>query len=145
MRQQAMIEMSGYLSKDGELRQTRDGRAVLALTMPYTRRKRNQQTGDYQDAAPTVWAQFTLWDEAALHFADRMKKGTPVTVKGIPSLRTWEKDGRSGVNLEIEFPQVAIVLEAPRQQREQQPASQQTADDAWATPGDWSRMDDTPF
>ncbi len=146
MRQQAIIEMTGYLSRDAELRRTRDGQPVLGLTMPYTRRRRNQQTNEYEDAAPTVWAQFALWGDAALHNADRMRKGTPVTVKGIPALKAWEKDGRSGVNLEIEFAEVAIVAEAPRQeQRSQQGfAPQQTpAEDAWVTPGAFG--DDTPF
>lgn len=141
MRPQATIEMTGYLSKDGELRQTQNGRAVLGLTMPYTRRRRNPQTNDYEDAAPTVWAQFAIWDEAATRYADSMKKGTPVKVKGIPALRSWEKDGRSGVSLEIEFAEVAIVAEAPRQVPAPQQA--QTYEDAWATPGAFG--DDTPF
>ena len=146
MRPQATIEMAGYLSKDGELRQTRDGRAVLGLTMPYTRRRRIGQSNDFEDAAPTLWARFAIWDEAATAFAERLRKGTPVKVKGIPSLRTWEKDGRSGVNLEIEFAEVSTVAEVPRQAREQQQSSPQRAEeDAWATPGAWGPMDDTPF
>lgn len=145
MRPQATIEMTGYLSKDGELRQTRDGRAVLGLSMAYTRRRRIGQSNDFEDAAPTLWARFALWDEAATQFADRMRKGTPVKVKGIPELRTWEKDGRSGVNLEIQFAEVSIVAEV-LQSRGGAPAQQaQAADaaDAWATPGAWG--DDTPF
>ena len=74
-----------------------------------------------------------------------MRKGTPVKVKGIPELRTWEKDGRSGVNLEIQFAEVSIVAEV-LQSRGTAPAPQtQAADavDAWATPGAWG--DDTPF
>ena len=146
MRPQATIEMTGFLSKDAELRQTRDGRPVLGLTMPYTRRRKNQQTNAYEDAAPTVWAQFALWDDTALQYADRMRKGTPVTVKGIPALKLWEKDGRSGVNLEIEFAQVAIVADVPRQQPPQDQggfAPQSQAEDAWVTPGAFG--DDTPF
>lgn len=144
MRQQAVIEMTGYLSKDGELRQTSNGQPVLGLTLPYTRRRRNPQTNEYEDAAPTLWARVPVWGDAALHFADRMRKGTPVHVKGIPELKTWEKDGRSGVNLEITFAEVSIVLEPPRQPRDaaQQPSPQE---DAWATPGAWGPIDETPF
>lgn len=146
MRQQALIEMDGYLSKDGELRYTRDNRAVLGMSMAFTRRKRNQ-AGEWEDAGPSLWAQFALWDDAAEANADRLVKGTPVHVKGIPELRTWEKDGRHGVNLEILFAQVSIVADAPRreQSQAQEPWSQPTADpaDAWATPGAFG--DDTPF
>jgi single-strand DNA-binding protein len=140
MRQQALIEIDGYLSKDGELRHTRDGRAVLGMSVAYTRRKRNQ-AGDWEDAGPTLWARFALWDDAAQAFADRMVKGTPVHVKGIPELRTWEKDGRHGVNLEILFAQVSIVADVPR--REQQQAQQGDPADAWAEPG--TSWDETPF
>ncbi|WP_433584577.1 single-stranded DNA-binding protein [Microbacterium hydrocarbonoxydans] len=145
MRQQAVIEMTGYLAKDGELRRTRDQRAVLGLTMAYTRSRRNPQTNQYEDVGETLWARFALWDDAATQYADRMRKGTPVKVKGIPELRTWEKDGRSGVNLEIQFAEVSIVAEV-LQPRSASPAPQaQTSDaaDAWSTPGAWG--DDTPF
>jgi single-strand DNA-binding protein len=147
MRQQAIIEMSGYLAKDGELRSTRDGRSVLGLTMAYTRSRRNLQTNQYEDVGETLWARFALWDDAATAYADRLVKGTPVKVKGIPELRTWEKDGRSGVNLEIQFAEVSIVAEVLKA-RDGGPAPQaqstaETTADAWATPGAWG--DDTPF
>jgi single-strand DNA-binding protein len=145
MRQSAIIEMNGYLAKDGELRQTRDGRAVLGLTMAYTRSRLNKQTNQYEDVGETLWARFALWDEAATSYVERLRKGTPVRVKGIPELRLWEKDGRSGVNFEIQFAEVAIVAEVSKQARDAGPAQQQPAAeaDAWATPGAWG--DDTPF
>lgn len=147
MRQEAIIEMTGYLSKDGELRQTQSGQSVLGLTLPYTRRRFDKDKNDYVDAAPTLWARVAVWGDAALHFADRMRKGTPVHVKGIPELKTWEKDGRSGVNLEIAFAEVSIVLEPPREGRPQQapttPVAPDAGGDAWATPGAWG--DETPF
>lgn len=146
MRQSAIIEMNGYLAKDGELRSTRDGRAVLGLTMAYTRSRKNPQTNQYEDVGETLWARFALWDDAATQFADRLRKGTPLRVKGIPELRLWEKDGRSGVNLEIQFAEVAIVAEVPRQASSSAPVQQQPTQsdaDAWATPGAFG--DDTPF
>lgn len=143
MRQSAIIEMNGYLAKDGELRSTRDGRPVLGLSMAYTRSRRNQQTQQYEDVGETLWARFALWDDVAQHFADKLTKGTPVRVKGIPELRLWEKDGRSGVNLEIQFAEVAVVAEVPKHARDAGAPQQPTAEaEAWATPGNW---DDTPF
>lgn len=138
MRQTAEIEITGYLSKDGELRQTRDGRAVLGLTLPFTRRRLNKQTSTHEDAGPTLWAQFSLWDDAATHFVEKLRKGTPVHVKGIPELKSWEANGKSGVNLEIVFPVVSIIVEAPRQVS----APQESAGD-WETTAPFG--DDTPF
>lgn len=152
MRQSALIEMTGYLAKDGELRYTQAGQAVLGLTVPYTRRRFDKDRDEYVDAAPTLWARVALWGDVAEAYADRMLKGTPVHVKGIPELKLWEKDGRHGANLEITFAEVSIVCDVPRKSSggpvdqipggaPQQP--QQSNADAWATPGAFG--DDTPF
>ncbi|WP_144795721.1 single-stranded DNA-binding protein [Microbacterium paludicola] len=147
MRQTALIEITGYLAKDGELRYTQSGQAVLGMSVPYTRRRFDKDRNEYVDAAPTLWARFALWGDVAEAYAQRMTKGMPVRVKGIPELKLWEHEGRSGANLEITFAEVSIVAEVLRQSSStaQQPQQQpvQSDADAWATPGAFG--DDTPF
>jgi len=140
MRQQATMKVAGYLSRDPELRTTPNGDKVLGLSVPFTPRRLDKQTNHYVDAGPTLWTQATLWNRDAELFADKLAKGTAVIVEGMPALRAWEANGKSGVNLELRFAQVSIVPTAPRQQDAAPP---QDSADAWATPGSWG--DDTPF
>lgn len=139
MRQQVTLRIKGFLSRDPELRYTQHGEAVLGLSVPFTPRRRDKQTGEWVDAGDTLWVQAALWREDAELFADKLAKGTAVIVEGVPSLRPWEANGKSGVNLELRFAEVSIVPTAPRQHRDAEP----TGGDAWATPGAWG--DDTPF
>lgn len=141
MRQQAKTKVQGYLAKDAELRTTRDGRSVLGLTVPFQRSRFNKQTNEYENIGDTLWTQATLWDDAAVEFAPKLLKGTPVIIEGVPEIRTWEKDGRTGVNFGLLFAQVSIVAEVPR--RAQQQAQQADPADAWTAPG--ASWDDQPF
>ncbi len=146
MRQQASMKVAGYLSRDPELRYTPQGDAVLGLSVPFTPRKLNKQTNQWEDAGPTLWVQASLWGDQAELFAPKLAKGTAVIIEGQPSLRSWESNGKSGVNLELRFVQVSIVPTPLRQDAGQSPAEQwstQSPADAWATPGTFG--DDTPF
>lgn len=143
MRQQATMKVAGYLSRDPELRYTPQGDAVLGLSVPFTPRKLNRQTNEWEDAGPTLWVQASLWREQAELFASKLAKGTAVVIEGVPQLREWEANGKHGANLEIRFAQVSIVPTAPRQPGGQQSAPQGDPADAWATPGAFG--DDTPF
>lgn len=147
MRQHATMKVAGYLSRDPELRYTPQGDAVLGLSVPFTPRKMNKQTNQWEDAGPTLWVQASLWREQAELFADKLAKGTAVIVEGVPSLRSWESNGKSGVNLELRFAQVSIVPTAPRRDAGHAPQAEQWAApsndaDAWAAPG---VFDDQPF
>ena len=133
MRQQATMKVQGFLSRDPQLAQTRDGDSVLGLSVPFTPRRLNRQTNEWEDAGPTLWVEAALWREEAELYASKLAKGTAVIVEGVPALRTWEKDGRSGATLEIRFAQVSIVPTRPRQQQAGPPADDPA--DAWATPG----------
>ncbi len=142
MRQEALTRVKGYLSRDAELRHTRDGRAVLDVTVPFQRSRFNKQTNQYENIGETLWVRASLWDEAATSSAEKWRKGVPVIIEGVPDLRQWESDGRSGVAFELLFAQVSIVAEA-RRRTQAEPAPPPLPEDAWATPGAFE--DDTPF
>lgn len=147
MRQEAKTTIKGYLSRDPELRYTPQGDAVLGLSVPFTPRRLDKQTNQWVDAGDTLWVAASLWRDEAELYADKLAKGTAVIVEGVPSLRTWEANGKSGVNLELRFAQVSIVPTAPRRQdavpSSQEWAPQESSADAWATPGAFG--DDTTF
>jgi len=142
MRQQVKMTISGYLSRDPELRVTQGGDKVLGLSVPYTPSRFDQGSQKWVDAGPTLWVKAALWNQDAELYADKLAKGTAVIVEGEPVLRAWEKDGRSGVELELKFAQVSIVPTAPKQQNPAQSFPAQESE-PWAPSAAFS--DQTPF
>lgn len=165
----ATITIDGYLSKDPEMRRTQGGDAVLALSVPFQRSKRNQD-GSYENVGETTWWQVTLWKEQAEAYASLLKKGSHVFVQGIPEVKTFQKnDGTSGIDAQVLFATVGIMPRAQQRQQQApadawqqqpqgggQPAQQQQSqpwtpqggqapqNDVWSTPGG-TYDDETPF
>lgn len=133
------LVVEGYLSKEPELGHTNSGDAYLGLSIPHTPRRKNRETGEWEDAGDTLWVQSTLWREDAELFAPLLRKGTQVRVEGEPVLRSWESGEKSGVNLEVKFPRVSIV---PRRPKPEQQAPEPPQPDEWAQ-GTFN--DETPF
>lgn len=131
----ALLTVEGFLAKTPELGRTNSGDSYLNLSVPHTPRRKNRDTGQWEDAGDTVWVTFTLWREDAELYAPLVHKGTLLRVEGEPSIRTYDRNGQTGVNLDIRFPRVAII---PRPQATQQgqaaPAGSSVADEPWSTP-----------
>lgn len=72
----------GRLARDGELRYTPSGKAVLSFTLAIDGR---------DDRDPTTWVKVSVWNERAeqLNQGDGLQKGTEVYVEGFPRLRSW--------------------------------------------------------
>lgn len=114
----ATVTIDGYLSKDPELRRTQQGKAVLQLSVPHQRSKRNQD-GSYENQGETTWWQATLWEDQAEQYAPLLKKGTHVLITGVPEISGYQKqDGTTGIRSEVLFPAVGVIPRA--QQRQQQ-------------------------
>lgn len=92
--------VSGNLTRDPEVRHTPSGMPIVSLAVAYNERRKNQQTGDFDDVAHffdiTVFGKF---GEAA---AKGLGKGDPVVVSGRLEQRRWQdQDGnnRSAVGI----------------------------------------------
>lgn len=136
-----MMRVRGYVSREPGLRHTQQGDKVLGISVPYTPRRFDKNRDEWVDAGPTLWTQAALWGADAEAFDGKLAKGTFVVVEGEPVLRTWEKDGRTGTNLELKFAQVSIVPAPPRRDGPQQFPEQEST--GWAVPGAFG--DDEPF
>lgn len=104
----ASIEVEGFIAQDAQIKFTDSGKPFLSASVPHTPRRKNQ-SGQWEDAGDTLWARFTLWEDTAHDFADRLVKGTHVVVSGVPELRVWESGDRHGAQLEIRNPRVSII------------------------------------
>ena len=144
------FEITGRLGGDPDLRFTPSGNPVCSGSIADTPRRKNTQTGQWEDAGETLWIRFSIWNAAAEALAEAARKGDQVTAVGRLRQRSYERDGQKHVAVELDARSVAIV---PRpRQTERQP---QSTGDPWARGGDPSRGaggwthathdDETPF
>ena len=100
------VAISGNLTRDAELRETRNGGAVLGFSVAVNERRKNNQTGDYDDYPNYV--DCTLFGKRAQSLERYLLKGTKVFVQGKLRQERWQSnDGnRSKIVVicdEIEF------------------------------------------
>lgn len=127
----ATLTIEGFVSRDPEVRATNQGRQVVNISVPHTPRRKNRQTGEFEDAGPTLWVQADFWDDEALAVAGVVSKGTLVTITGVPELREYQKqDGTTGVNLNLRFGTLGVIPRASGQQAQGAPNTSSAGD--WA-------------
>lgn len=81
--------ISGNLTRDAELRQTNNnGTAVLNFTVAVNDRRRNNQTGEWEDYPNYI--DCTLFGNRATAIKDYMVKGQKVAVEGKLRWSQWE-------------------------------------------------------
>jgi len=94
----------GNLTGDPELRFTKSGVAVAALTVAYTPRKFDKASNDWKDGE-TLFMRGSVWREAAENAAESLRKGGRVIVTGQVvqrSFKTADGDNRTVIEMEIE-------------------------------------------
>jgi single-strand DNA-binding protein len=118
---EAIIEFTGNCGKDPELRFLPNGDAVANVNVAVTPRK--FADGEWTDAGDTVWFRVTAWRERAEQVVEQATKGSRVFVKGKFSLGTYEKDGTTYTNAQVEadvihvMPKRATTADKPQQQQ----------------------------
>lgn len=112
--------------------------------MAHTPRRRNKQTGEWEDAGPTSWFRVSLWRDDVDKYAS-LRKGTLVVVKGEPVVRAYDGKEGAAASIDVKFARVSVIPQ--RDRGHQAPAREEWApeppEDAWATPGLYG--DDQPF
>lgn len=93
------VIISGNLTRDPDLRSTASGMAVLSLGIAVNDRRRNQQTGEWEDYPNFV--DCTMFGTRAESLARFLSKGTKVTIEGKLRWSQWERDGQKRSKLEV--------------------------------------------
>ncbi len=87
-----VVVITGNLTKDPELRHTGGGTAVCELRVAVNSRRKNGQTGEWEDK-PNFF-DVTVWGAQGENCANYLSKGRPVAIEGRLDWREWEaKDG----------------------------------------------------
>ena len=86
------VNISGNLTRDPELRATQGGMQVLGFGVAVNDRRRNQQTGEWEDYPNFV--DCTLFGKRAEALEQYLSKGAKVAIEGRLRYSSWEKDGQ---------------------------------------------------
>lgn len=117
------VVISGNLTRDAEVRQTAGGMPVVGLGVAVNDRRRNAQTGEWEDVPNFVSC--TFFGERAAKLAQYLVKGLKVCIEGKLRFSQWEKDGQKRSKLEV------IVDDIEFMSRQQQPMAQPVQQQAY--------------
>ena len=84
------VTIAGNLTRDPEIRYTRDGQATVTFGLAVNRRWQNRQTSQWEES--TSFFDIVAWRELAENVALSLTKGARVTVSGRLEQRSWETD-----------------------------------------------------
>ncbi len=93
------VVISGNLTRDSELRATTSGMSVLGFGVAVNDRRKNQQTGAWEDYPNYI--DCTLFGSRADSLHQYLVKGTKVTIEGKLRWSQWERDGQKRSKIEI--------------------------------------------
>ena len=94
-----VVNISGNLTRDSELRRTAGGTAILGFGVAVNDRRKNQQTGEWEDYPNFV--DCTMFGTRAEKLAGMLTKGTKVCIIGKLRYMSWEKDGLHRSKIEV--------------------------------------------
>ena len=93
------VIITGNLTREPELRRTQGGMAILTFGVAVNDRRRDQQTGEWEDYANFV--DCTMFGNRAESLSNHLSKGTKVAIEGKLRWSQWEKDGQKRSKLEV--------------------------------------------
>ena len=85
------VTVAGNLTRDPEIRYTREGQATTSLSVAVNRRWQNQQTKEWEESVS--FFDVVCWRDLAENVALSLTKGSRVLVYGRLEQRSWETDG----------------------------------------------------
>lgn len=94
--------LEGTVGKDATVRSV-NGDHVCGFSVSLSNGK--NPDGSWKES---TWVEVSYWGKYAQEKAERLRKSARVTVTGRIGLRKWEKDGKSGVSLELRASEVSV-------------------------------------
>lgn len=101
------VVISGNLTRDPELRRTQSGMAILSMGVAVNDRRRNAQTGEWEDYANFI--DCTLFGARGESLAEILTKGAKVAIEGKLRWSQWERDGQKRSKIEVIVDEVELM------------------------------------
>ena len=86
------VMISGNLTRDAEIRSTQSGMAILGFGVAVNDRRKNQQTGEWEDCPNFV--DCTVFGTRAEKLQPYLTKGSKVAIEGKLRYSSWESGGQ---------------------------------------------------
>ena len=101
------VIVSGNATRDPELRRTQSGMTILSFGIAVNDRRKNQQTGDWEDYANFI--DVTMFGNRAESLGGIIRKGMHLVIEGKLRWSQWESNGQKRSKIEV----VADEVELP--------------------------------
>ena len=131
------VVVTGNLTRDPELRRTQSGMAILSIPIACNDRRRNQQTGEWEDYAN--YFDCIVFGNRAESLGNILSKGMKVAIEGKLRWSSWERDGQKRSKIEVICDEV-VLPQRPRSSDGAQPADAPQVDTSQSV-----YDDDIPF
>ena len=105
------VNISGNLTRDPEMRATQAGTQILTFGVAVNDRRRNPQTGEWEDYPNYI--DCVVFGNRAEPLSRFLSKGTKVAVEGKLRWSQWERDGQKRSKIEVIVDEVEFL--SPRQ------------------------------
>jgi single-strand DNA-binding protein len=125
-----------------ELRFTPSGKGVVAVPLVFNKRRKNEQTGKWEDAG-SMFVRGKAWEQFAENIAETLVKGDEVIVSGELSAHEYErKDGTKGQSVELNITALGPNLKwnSAKLNRVERSNGSSRADDPWG-----AKTEESPF
>ena len=93
------VNITGNLTRDPELRATAAGTQVLSFGIAVNDRRKNPQTGEWEDYPNYI--DCTMFGGRAEAVGRYISKGSKVAIEGKLRYSSWERDGQKRSKLEV--------------------------------------------
>lgn len=101
------VVISGNLTRDPELRQTASGFPVLGFGVAVNDRRKNQQTGEWEDYPNFI--DCTMFGARAESVSRFLSKGSKVAIEGKLRWSQWERDGQKRSKIEVVVDEIEFM------------------------------------
>ena len=109
------VNITGNLTRDAELRATAGGTQVLAFGVAVNDRRKNQQTGEWEDVPNFV--DCIVFGQRAEAVSRFISKGSKVAIEGKLRFSSWEnKEGQRRSKLEVVVDEIDFMSRTNGQQ-----------------------------
>lgn len=119
------VNISGNLTRDPELRQTAGGMQVLGFGVAVNDRRKNQQTGEWEDHPNYI--DCTIFGQRALSLSNILHKGGKVAIEGKLRWSQWQdqQTGQKRSKVEVIVDELELMQQSTNGQNQAPSRNQQ--------------------
>ena len=119
-----VVTISGNLGRDPELRSTQGGTQVLTFSLAVSDRKRNPQSGEWEEV--TNWVPCVVFGKRAESLSRLLSKGMKCAVEGKLRQSSYkDKSGQNRSKIEVVVDEIEFMSRQNDSQAQSQPQRQQ--------------------